>query len=173
MKILSGVFEGQTTGTPIGLLVENEDQKSKDYEDLKQLFRPAHADYTYHHKYGRPRPSRQRSRLGPGDGDAGGGRAPSPRRGLLELAGVRVRGYLSAIGHIRPASESWAAVEDNPFFCPEPSRVEAIAALIDSLRRDGDSIGAEITVVASGAAVRRSAWVSRCSPSWTGSWPAL
>ena len=152
VKILSGVFEGQTTGTPIGLLVENEDQKSKDYEDLKQLFRPAHADYTYHHKYG-VRDHRGSGRASARETAMRVAAGAIAKKGLLELAGVRVRGYLSAIGHIRPRFESWAAVEDNPFFCPEPSRVEAIAALIDSLRRDGDSIGAEITVVASGAPV--------------------
>ena len=152
VRILSGVFEGQTTGTPIGLLVENEDQKSKDYEDIKHLFRPAHADYTYHHKYG-VRDHRGSGRASARETAMRVAAGAVAKKGLRELAGVRVRGYLSAIGHIRPRFKSWAAVEDNPFFCPEPGRVEAIAALIDSLRRDGDSIGAEITVVASGAPV--------------------
>ena len=152
VRILSGVFEGQTTGTPIGLLVENEDQKSKDYEDIKHLFRPAHADYTYHHKYG-VRDHRGSGRASARETAMRVAAGAVAKKGLRELAGIQVRGYLSAIGHIRPSFESWAAVEDNPFFCPEPGRVEAIAALIDSLRRDGDSIGAEITVVASGAPV--------------------
>ena len=152
VRILSGVFEGQTTGTPIGLLIENEDQKSKDYEDIKDLFRPAHADYTYHHKYG-VRDHRGSGRASARETAMRVAAGAVAKKGLRELAGIRVRGYLSAIGHIRPRFESWDAVEDNPFFCPEPGRVEAIAALIDSLRRDGDSIGAEITVVASGAPV--------------------
>ena len=152
VRILSGVFEGQTTGTPIGLLVENEDQKSKDYEDIKHLFRPAHADYTYHHKYG-VRDHRGSGRASARETAMRVAAGAVAKKGLRELAGIQVRGYLSAIGHIRPSFESWAAVEDNPFFCPEPGRVEAIAALIDSLRRDGDSIGAEITVVASGAPI--------------------
>ena len=171
VKILSGVFEGQTTGTPIGLLVENEDQKSKDYEDLKQLFRPAHADYTYHHKYGVRDHRGSGLRFGPGDGDAGWRPCAIAKKGLLELAGVRCVATSPPLAHIRPRFESWAAVEDNPFFCPEPSRVEAIArphrqpAPGWGLHRRGNHGGSP--------AVRRSAWVSRCSPSWTGSWPAL
>lgn len=148
VRILSGVFAGRTTGTPIGLLIENEDQKSKDYDDIKDLFRPAHADFTYHHKYG-IRDYR------------GGGRASAretamrvaagaiAKKCLKELAGVQVRGHLAAIGNIRPRFVSWQAVEQNPFFSPDPNSLDAIAALIDQLRREGDSIGAEIRVVAS------------------------
>ena len=152
VEILSGVFEGRTTGTPIGLLVENEDQRSKDYEAVRKLFRPAHADYTYHHKYG-VRDYRGSGRASARETAMRVAAGAIAKKGLKELAGVQVRGYLSAIGRIRPRFESWDAVEENPFFCPEPARVDAIAALIDSLRRDGDSIGAEITVVASGAPV--------------------
>ena len=152
VEILSGVFEGRTTGTPIGLLVENEDQRSKDYEAVRKLFRPAHADYTYHHKYG-VRDYRGSGRASARETAMRVAAGAVAKKGLKELAGVQVRGYLSAIGRIRPRFESWDAVEENPFFCPEPARVDAIAALIDSLRRDGDSIGAEITVVASGAPV--------------------
>ncbi len=148
VRILSGVFAGCTTGTPIGLLIENEDQKSKDYDDIKDLFRPAHADFTYHYKYG-VRDYR------------GGGRASAretvmrvaagaiAKKCLKELAGVQVRGHLAAIGHIRPRFISWEAVAQNPFFSPDPDSLDAIAALIDQLRREGDSIGAEIRVVAS------------------------
>ena len=152
VKILSGVFEGRTTGTPIGLVIENEDPKSKDYDDIRNLFRPAHADFTYHHKYGIRdyRGSGRASARETAMRVAGGGIA---KKCLGELAGVKVRGHLSAIGEIRPPFKSWAAVEANPFFCPDPDSVEAIAALIDELRRAGDSIGAEITVVASGAPV--------------------
>ncbi len=152
VRILSGVFEGQTTGTAIGLLVENTDQKSKDYSDIKDVFRPAHADFTFEKKYG-VRDYR------------GGGRASAretvmrvaagaiAKKILAESCGVSIRGYLSAIGDIRIADKQPATTEENPFFCPDPGRVEEIAALIDSLRREGNSIGAEVSVVASGMPV--------------------
>ena len=152
VKILSGVFEGRTTGTPIGLAIENEDPKSKDYDDIKNLFRPAHADFTYHHKYG-IRDYRGSGRASARETAMRVAAGAIAKKCLGELAGVRVRGHLSAIGEIRPPFKSWKAVEANPFFCPDPDSVEAIAALIDDLRRAGDSIGAEITVVASGAPV--------------------
>ena len=151
-RLLSGVFEGRTTGTPIGLLIENEDQKSKDYEAIRNLFRPAHADYSYHHKYG-IRDHRGSGRASARETVMRVAAGAIAKKCLRQLAGVRVRGYLSAIGHIRPSFESWAAVEENPFFCPSPGQVEAIAALIEGLRRDGDSIGAEVTVVASSVPV--------------------
>ena len=152
VKILSGVFEGRTTGTPIGLAIENEDPKSKDYDDIKNLFRPAHADFTYHHKYGL-RDYRGSGRASARETAMRVAAGAIAKKCLGELAGVKVRGHLSAIGEIRPPFKSWDAVEANPFFCPDPDSVEAIAALIDELRRAGDSIGAEITVVASGAPV--------------------
>lgn len=147
VRILSGVFEGRTTGTSIGLLIDNVDQKSKDYTDIKDVFRPAHADFTYHHKYG------NRDYRGGGRSSAretamrvaAGGIA---KKYLLEQAGVNIRGYLSAIGPLDLELRCWDAVEDNPFFCGDPARVDEIAALIDLLRRDGNSIGAEITLVA-------------------------
>jgi chorismate synthase len=151
VKILSGVFEGVTTGTPIGLVIENVDQKSKDYSAIKDVYRPAHADFTYQAKYG-IRDYR------------GGGRASAREtamrvaagaiaRKYLTTLGVSVQGYLSAIGSIDIALKDWSAVAENPFFCPDPEAVDSIAALIDQLRREGDSIGAEITVVASGMPV--------------------
>jgi len=151
VKILSGVFEGVTTGTPIGLVIENVDQKSKDYSAIKDVYRPAHADFTYQAKYG-IRDYR------------GGGRASAREtamrvaagaiaRKYLVTLGVSVQGYLSAIGSIDIALKDWAAVAENPFFCPDPDAVDSIAALIDQLRKEGDSIGAEITVVASGMPV--------------------
>ena len=152
MRILSGVFEGVTTGTSIGLLIENQDQKSKDYSDIARLYRPAHADFTYQQKYG-VRDYR------------GGGRASArettmrvaagaiARKYLLAEAGIKIQGYLSAIGPMDLVAEDLDAVEDNAFFCPEPGKVDEIAALIDQLRRDGDSIGAEVTVVASNVPV--------------------
>ena len=152
VSILSGVFEGRTTGTPIGLAIENEDPKSKDYDDIKNLFRPAHADFTYHHKYGL-RDYRGSGRASARETAMRVAAGAIAKKCLGELAGVKVRGHLSAIGEIRPPFKSWDAVGANPFFCPDPDSVEAIAALIDELRRAGDSIGAEITVVASGAPV--------------------
>ncbi|MEM7004223.1 MAG: chorismate synthase, partial [Pseudomonadota bacterium] len=152
VRILSGVFEGVTTGTSIGLLIENQDQKSKDYSDIARLYRPAHADFTYQQKYG-VRDYR------------GGGRASArettmrvaagaiARKYLLAEAGIKIQGYLSAIGPIDLVAEDLDAVEDNAFFCPDPGKVDEIAALIDQLRRDGDSIGAEVTVVASNVPV--------------------
>jgi chorismate synthase len=147
VQILSGVFEGQTTGTPIGLAIENVDQKSKDYGNLKDVFRPGHADYTYQAKYG-IRDHR------------GGGRA-SARETAMRVAagaiarkylaqyGIEISGYLSAIGDLRIKVKDLSAVSENPFFCPDPDSVEPIAAMIDRLRREGDSIGAEVSVVAS------------------------
>lgn len=148
VRILSGVFEGVTTGTAIGLAIENVDQKSKDYSDIKDLFRPAHADYTYDAKYG-VRDYR------------GGGRS-SARETAMRVAtgaiarkylagqGISIRGYLSAVGAIRLEAKDLAAIGENDFFCPDPARVDEIAALIDQLRREGDSIGAEVTVQATG-----------------------
>ena len=149
VRILSGVFEGRTTGTSIGLAIENVDQKSKDYSDIKDTYRPAHADYTYDAKYGFR--------------DYRGGGRSSARETAMRVAagaiakkylaglGISIRGYLSAVGAIQVAPKALDAVEQNDFFCPDPARVDEIAALIDQLRRDGDSVGAEVTVVASGA----------------------
>ena len=152
VRILSGVFEGRTTGTPIGLAIENEDPKSKDYDDIKNLFRPAHADFTYHHKYGH-RDYRGSGRASARETAMRVAAGAIAKKCLDELAGVKVRGHLSAIGEIRAPFKSWDAVGTNPFFCPDPDSVEPIAALIDELRRAGDSIGAEITVVVSDAPV--------------------
>jgi chorismate synthase len=152
VRILSGVFEGLTTGTSIGLLIENEDQKSKDYSDIAELFRPAHADFTYQKKYG-VRDYR------------GGGRASArettmrvaagaiAKKYLAENADIAVRGYLSQIGDLELPMEDWAAVESNAFFCGVPGRLGELEALIDQLRRDGNSIGAQVRVVASNVPV--------------------
>ncbi|MDP6377487.1 MAG: chorismate synthase [Pseudomonadales bacterium] len=152
VRILSGVFEGRTTGTPIALLIENQDQKSKDYSDIKDLFRPAHADFTYHHKYG------LRDYRGGGRASAretamrvaAGGIA---KKYLAEHFGTKVRGYLSAIGHLRLPFRSWETVAGNPFFCADADHLDAIGELIDQLRSEGDSVGAEVSVVASGVPV--------------------
>ncbi|MCE9681277.1 chorismate synthase [Halomonas alkalisoli] len=148
VKILSGVFEGVTTGTSIGLLIENTDQRSKDYSNIKDQFRPAHADYSYHHKYG-VRDYR------------GGGRSSARETAMrvaaggiakkyLATRGIEVRGYMSQLGPIEIAFKSWDAVHDNPFFCPDPDRVAELEAFMDELRRAQDSVGAKITVVADG-----------------------
>jgi len=151
VKILSGVFEGKTTGTSIGLLIENEDQKSKDYTDIKDVFRPAHADFTYEKKYG-IRDYR------------GGGRA-SARETAMRVAagaiakkylaklGVHVFGFLSGIGDIDIELKDPAQIEQNALFCPDVDLLEDIGALIDQLRRDGDSIGAQVTVHATGVPI--------------------
>ena len=152
VEILSGVFEGKTTGTPIGLVIRNVDQKSRDYEDIKRKFRPAHADFTYLHKYG-IRDYRGSGRASARETVMRVAAGAIAKKYLAGDAGVRVRGYLSRIGDMEPAFKSWQAVEQNPFFCADPGAVDAIAALIDRLRREGDSIGAEVTVVAGGVPV--------------------
>ncbi|KJZ17090.1 MULTISPECIES: chorismate synthase [unclassified Halomonas] len=148
VKILSGVFEGRTTGTSIGLLIENTDQRSKDYSKIKDHFRPAHADYTYHHKYG--------------ERDYRGGGRSSARETAMRVAagaiakkylasqGIVVRGYMSQLGELAIEFRDWEAVNDNPFFCPDPERVPELEAYMDQLRRDQDSVGAKITVTAEG-----------------------
>jgi chorismate synthase len=149
VRILSGVFEGRTTGTPIGLLVENQDQRSYDYEKIKDRFRPGHADYTYEHKYGF-RDYR------------GGGRSSAretvmrvaagaiARKYLAEKAGIAIRGYLAQMGDVIIEPLDLDEVDRNPFFCPDPARVPDLEALIDQLRREGDSIGARVNVLATG-----------------------
>jgi chorismate synthase len=152
VRILSGVFEGQTTGTAIGLLVENVDQRSGDYSKIKDSFRPGHADYTYQQKYG-IRDYR------------GGGRASAretvmrvaagaiARKYLREQLGVEIRGYLGEIGPFELAPIDLEHVDENPFFCPDPSKLEALGAFLDELRNAGDSIGARINIVASNVPV--------------------
>ena len=149
VRILSGVFEGRTTGTPIGLVVMNEDQRSYDYEKIKDRFRPGHADYTYQHKYGF-RDYR------------GGGRSSAretvmrvaagaiARKYLAERLGVRIYGYLAQMGGIRCEPRDLAAIDDNPFFCPDPALVPELEAYMDALRKSGDSVGARVNVIARG-----------------------
>ena len=147
VRILSGVFEGATTGTPIGLLVENSDARSRDYDKLRELFRPGHADYTYQQKYGR-RDHR------------GGGRSSAretvmrvaagaiARKYLAERLGVSIYGFLSQIGPLKLEPVRPAAAYENPFFCPDPSRLPELEQLIWDLRSAGDSVGARVTVCA-------------------------
>lgn len=147
VRILSGVFEGHTLGTPIGLLIENTDQRSKDYSKIKDVFRPGHADYTYMLKYGR-RDYR------------GGGRASAretcmrvaaggiAKKYLLETCGITVRGYLAQLGPIKLSLKDWEAVDNNPFFCADPGRVPELEQYMDALRKEGNSIGARVNVIA-------------------------
>jgi chorismate synthase len=152
VEILSGVFEGVTTGTPIGLLVRNEDQKSKDYGAIKDVFRPAHADYTYHYKYG-VRDYRGGGRSSARETTMRVAAGAIAKKYLASHAGISIKGYLSGIGDLRPQPVDLSIVDDNPFFCPDASMLDEIAALIDAVRKDGDSIGAEVSVVASGVPV--------------------
>ena len=153
VEILSGVYEGRTTGTPIALLVRNTDARSKDYSNIAAQFRPAHADYTYWQKYGARDPR-------------GGGRSSArettmrvaaaviAKKWLAERYGVTVRGHLSQLGGVLPdhtlGAFDWCAVEDNPFFWPVAEQVTALENYMDALRKSGDSVGARVTVVADG-----------------------
>ncbi len=149
VKILSGVFEGRTTGTPIGLLIENVDQRSRDYDKIKQAFRPGHADYTYLQKYG-VRDYRGGGRSSARETATRVAAGAIARKYLQERVGVRIQGYLSQLGPIKLAVKDLSQVYDNPFFCPDPSRLEELEAYMIDLRRDGDSIGARIDVIARG-----------------------
>ncbi len=148
VQILSGVFEGVTTGTPIGLLIENQDQRSRDYGDIKDKFRPGHADYTYQQKYG-IRDYRGGGRSSARETAMRVAAGAIARKYLRERLGVEIRGYLSQLGPIELDAVDMDAVEQNPFFCADPSRIAELEAFMDALRKDGDSIGAKISVLAS------------------------
>jgi chorismate synthase len=149
VQILSGVFEGQTTGAPIGMTIQNQDQRSKDYSDIAERFRPGHADYTYIQKYG-VRDYRGGGRSSARETAMRVAAGAIAKKYLRERLGVRIRGYLSALGPIRPARFSWDPVEENPFFWPDAEQVLELESFMDALRKEGDSIGAEVTVVANG-----------------------
>ncbi|MBL8254685.1 MAG: chorismate synthase [Candidatus Competibacter sp.] len=152
VRILSGVFKGKTTGTPIGLLIENVDQRSKDYGEILDRFRPGHADYTYHQKYGW-RDYRGGGRSSARETAMRVAAGAIARKYLKERYGVAIRGYLAQLGPIRPTKLVWEETENNPFFCPDPDKVAALEQFMDVLRKAGDSIGARVTVVASGVPV--------------------
>jgi chorismate synthase len=147
VEILSGVFEGRTTGTPIALLVRNTDARSKDYDEIRDVFRPGHADYTYWQKYG-IRDHR------------GGGRASArettmrvaagviAKKWLAQKFGITVRGWVAQLGPLAPSAFDWGAVDANPFFWPDAAMVPELERFIDALRKSGDSIGARVNVVA-------------------------
>jgi chorismate synthase len=149
VQILSGVFEGRTTGAPIGLIIHNTDQKSKDYAKIKDRFRPGHADYTYQQKYGIR--------------DYRGGGRSSARETAMRVAaggiarkylqlkyGIEIHGYLAQLGPVKLELKDWSAVEQNPFFSPDPARVPELEEYMDALRKSGDSVGARVNVVATG-----------------------
>jgi chorismate synthase len=152
VRILSGVFEGLTTGTPIGLVIENTDQRSRDYSNIQDVFRPAHADFTYQKKYG-IRDYRGGGRSSARETAMRVAAGAIAKKYLSETFGASVRGHLSQIGHLRAQKLDWNEVERNPFFCPDADIVADIAEFIDRLRKDGDSIGARLTIVASGMPV--------------------
>ncbi len=149
VEILSGTFEGRTTGTPIALLIRNTDQRTKDYGEILDTFRPGHADYTYWQKYGIRDPR-------------GGGRSSArettmrvaaaviARKWLAGHYGIRVRGYLAGIGDLTPRSFDWEAIEENPFFWPDGTMVDELETFMNALRKSGDSVGARVNVVADG-----------------------
>ncbi len=149
VEILSGVYQGATTGTPIALLVRNTDARSRDYAKIATQFRPGHADYTYWHKYGTRDPR-------------GGGRSSArettmrvaaaviAKKWLADRHGVAVRGWLSQLGERVPGDVDHAAIDGNPFFWPDATQVDALEAYMDALRKSGDSVGGKVTVVADG-----------------------
>ncbi|MBT3205277.1 MAG: chorismate synthase, partial [Gammaproteobacteria bacterium] len=149
VQILSGVFEGKTTGTPIALIIHNKDQRSKDYGSIMNQFRPGHADYTYIQKYG------FRDYRGGGRSSAretamrvaAGGIA---KKYLTEKYGIKIRGYLSQLGPIKLELKDWDVVNTNAFFSPDESKVQQLEDYMDDLRKEGNSVGARVTVVAEG-----------------------
>ena len=149
VKILSGVLNGRTTGTPIGLLIENTDQRSQDYGNLMDVFRPGHADYTYEHKYG------VRDFRGGGRSSAretamrvaAGGIA---KKWLKERYGIVIQGYLSQLGPVKIDKVDFSVIETNPFFCPDADKVAAMEDYMNELKKTGDSVGAKVSVVARG-----------------------
>jgi len=147
VRILSGVFEGRTTGTPIALVVDNVDQRSKDYGAIAEQFRPAHADYAYQMKYG-IRDYRGGGRSSARETAMRVAAGAIAKKYLLERYGTLIRGYLSQLGPIKVDSVDWEEVSQNPFFCPDVNKVPEMEAYMDALRKEGDSIGARINVVA-------------------------
>lgn len=149
VEILSGVFEGKTTGTPIGLLIRNQDQRSKDYGDIANTFRPGHADYAYTQKYGF-RDYRGGGRSSARETATRVAAGAIARKWLEQRYGVRIRGWMSALGPVDIPFVTEADIDTNPFFAPDKAKVEELEAFMDALRKSGDSIGARITVSAQG-----------------------
>lgn len=152
VQILSGVFEGKTTGAPIALVINNVDQRSKDYSNILDRFRPGHADYTYYKKYGF-RDYRGGGRSSARETAVRVAAGSIAKKYLLERCGVQVRGYLSQLGPIKAEKFDWDEVERNPFFCPDVDKVEEMESYMDALRKEGNSIGAKISAIATGVPV--------------------
>ena len=149
VQILSGVFEGKTTGSPIALIIHNTDQRSKDYSEIMDRFRPGHADYTYHHKYGL-RDYRGGGRSSARETAMRVAAGAIAKKYLREQLGVEIHGYMAQLGPIHYENFDWDEVEKNPFFFPDASKIDELEAYIDALRKEGNSIGARINVVAKG-----------------------
>lgn len=147
VKILSGVFEGKTTGTSIGLLIENTDQRSKDYSNIKDIFRPGHADYTYQQKYGL-RDYRGGGRSSARETAIRVAAGAIAKKYLKDKLGIEITGYLSQLGPIRLEPVDLAITNDNPFFCADPGKLDALDEYMRDLKKSGDSIGAKVSVVA-------------------------
>jgi len=147
VEILSGVFEGKTTGTPIALLIRNEDQRSKDYGNIAETFRPGHADYTYNQKYGF-RDYRGGGRSSARETAVRVAAGAIAKKWLFEKYGTVIRGYLAQLGPIAVPFKAWDSVRENPFFAPDLEAVAGLEAYMDELRKSGDSVGARINVVA-------------------------
>ncbi|GAB7220540.1 chorismate synthase [Vibrio comitans] len=147
VKILSGVFEGQTTGTSIGLLIENTDQRSKDYSEIKDKFRPGHADYTYHQKYG-VRDYRGGGRSSARETAMRVAAGAVAKKYLAQEFGVEIKAYLTQMGDVKIENIDFDEIENNPFFSPDAAAVEKFDQLIRDLKKDGDSVGAKLQVVA-------------------------
>lgn len=152
VKILSGVFEGKTTGTSIGLLIENTDQRSQDYSQIQELFRPGHGDYTYWHKYGH-RDYRGGGRSSARETAIRVAAGAIAKKYLKETHGIEIRGCLSQLGPIKAEVFDWSVVEENPFFFPDNSKLEQLDEYMRDLKKQGDSVGAKVTVVAKGVPV--------------------
>lgn len=152
VEILSGVFEGRTTGAPIGLLIRNQDQRSKDYGNIAETFRPGHADYPYWQKYG-IRDYRGGGRSSARETAVRVAAGAIARKWLRERYGVMIRGYMAQLGPIEIPFESWCEIDNNAFFAPNSAIVPELEKYMDDLRRSGDSVGARINVVASGVPV--------------------
>jgi chorismate synthase len=148
VQILSGVFENRTTGTPIALLIENTDARSKDYDNIKRQFRPGHADYTYWKKYGF-RDYRGGGRSSARETTVRVAAGALARKWLKENHSVEIQGWLAQLGPIRcDGVKDWGSIDDNPFFCPDPGKVPELESYMDALRKSGDSVGARVNVIA-------------------------
>lgn len=148
VRILSGVFDNTTTGTSIGLLIENTDQRSQDYSNIAAQFRPGHADYTYWHKYG-IRDYRGGGRSSARETAVRVAAGAIAKKYLREQYGIEIRGYLAQLGPVKMTQLDWSEVNNNAFFCPDPSKLNELDDYMRQLKKDGDSVGARVNVVAS------------------------